>query len=83
MKTKEAVIERLYELCEQQNIKPNALSNRAGVPQATLKSILNPKESLNPGIVTIKKLCDGFEKRVTLADFFNTEAFRNLEQEIE
>ena len=46
----------------------------------TVYSILNEK-SQNPGIVTIKKLCDGLE--ITLGEFFSTEEFDNLEQEIE
>ena len=37
--------------------------------------------SRNPGIVTIKKICDGLD--ISLNDFFNTDTFRNLEQEIE
>ena len=70
---------RIVELCKERNITPNALSYRAAVPQSTLKSILN-NESLNPGIVTIKKLCDGLE--ISLSDFFNTDVFSNLEQEL-
>jgi len=34
----------------------------------------------NPGIVTLKKLCDGFE--ITLAEFFDTKEFNELEQEL-
>ena len=34
----------------------------------------------NPGAVTIKKLCDGFE--ITLGEFFSTPEFDALEQEI-
>lgn len=79
METRQAVAERIMELCNERNITPNALSYRAAVPQSTIKSILND-ESQNPGIVTIKKLCDGLE--ITLPDFFNTPIFRNLEQEI-
>ena len=37
-------------------------------------------ESKNPGAVTIKKLCDGFE--ITLGEFFSTPEFDALEQEI-
>ena len=37
-------------------------------------------ESKNPGTVTIKKLCDGFE--ITLGEFFSTPEFDELEQEI-
>ena len=37
-------------------------------------------QSKNPGIATIKKLCDGLE--ITITDFFNTDYFKTLEQEI-
>lgn len=79
MGTREIVAKRIYELCEDRSWTPNHLANVAAVPQATIKSILNG-ESSNPGIVTIKKLCDGFE--ITLSDFFSTQDFDNLEQEI-
>ena len=79
MNTREAVSNRIKQLCKERNITPNAISNIAGVPQATVKSILNG-ESKNPGIVTIKKLCDGFE--ITLSTFFSTQEFDSLEQEI-
>ncbi|MDO0826001.1 helix-turn-helix transcriptional regulator [Desulfosporosinus nitroreducens] len=79
MDTRQAVVNRIVELCKERNITPNALSYRAAVPQSTIKSILN-NESLNPGIVTIKKLCDGLE--ISLSDFFNTDVFSNLEQEL-
>ena len=47
MDTREAVSNRIKELCRERNITPNAISNIAGVPQATVKSILNG-ESKNP-----------------------------------
>ena len=75
----ELVVIRLQELCKEHEITPNALSYRSGVSQSTIKSILNG-ESKNPGIVTIKKLCDGFD--ITIIDFFDTPKFRNLEQEL-
>jgi len=79
MNTREAVADRIIKLCKEKGITPNALSYRAGVPQSTIKSILN-NETQNPGIVTIKKLCDGLD--ISLYDFFDTEIFRTLEQEI-
>ena len=79
MDTREAVAIRIRELCKAHGITPNGLSNLSGVPQATVKSILNG-ESRNPGIVTIKKLCDGFD--ITLEEFFGTASFNSLEQEI-
>jgi len=76
----EAVKIRLIQLCDYKHITPNGLSYISGVPQSTIKSILNG-ESKNPGIVTIKKLCDGLE--ISIVEFFETEMFENLEQEIE
>ncbi|MBQ7117001.1 MAG: helix-turn-helix transcriptional regulator [Clostridia bacterium] len=75
----ELTVKRIYELCAERNITPNALSYLAGISQSTLKSILNG-ESKNPGVVTLKKLCDGFE--ISIIEFFDTDDFRNLEQEI-
>ena len=71
--------DRIYELCSQRKITPNALSYICGIPQATIKSILNG-ESKNPGIVTIKKICDGLE--ITIMEFFDTPEYKNLEQEL-
>ena len=70
---------RIYELCKERGITPNALSYLCGISQATVKSILNG-ESKNPGVVTIKKICDGLE--ITMMEFFDTPAYRELEQEI-
>lgn len=48
------VAQRIYELCKERSITPNALSYMSGVSQSKIKSILNG-ESKNPGIVTLKK----------------------------
>lgn len=73
------VVDRINELIKEKNITPNGLSYLSGVSQSTIKSILNG-ESKNPGIVTIKKLCDGLD--ISIIDFFNTTDFENLEQEL-
>lgn len=75
----ELVVERIYDLCKEREITPNALSYSAGISQSTIKSILNG-ESKNPGIVTIKKICDGLD--ISIIDFFDTKEFRELEQEL-
>ena len=80
MKTRECIAARILELCAQRNITPNALARLAGVHPSTVKSILNGA-SRNPGAVTIKMLCDGLD--ISIADFFDTESFRSLEQEIQ
>lgn len=80
MKTKQAVAVRILELCRERNITVNTLANISGVPPSTIYSMLNEK-SKNPGAVSIKKLCDGFE--ITLRQFFDSELFDSTEQEIE
>ncbi len=79
LNTAQAVANRIRQLCEENHITPNGLSNLSAVPQSTIKSILNG-ESKNPGSVTIKKLCDALE--ITLGEFFSTPEFDALEQEI-
>ncbi len=79
MNSYEAVIKRIEELCQERELTCNGLSYCAGVSPSTIKSIMN-RESQNPGIVTLKKLCDGLN--ISLTDFFDTEYFRNLEQEL-
>lgn len=79
MDTQEAIAQRIRQLCSQKRLTPNGLATTSAVPQTTIKSILNG-ESKNPGTVTIKKLCDGFE--ITLGEFFSTPEFDALEQEI-
>ena len=79
MNTKEAVAARIVELCRERNIATNALANLSGVSPSTVYSMLNEK-SQNPGIVSLKKLCDGFD--ITLRDFFNSPIFDDIEQEI-
>ena len=79
MNTKNAVADRIIQLCNQKNIAINALANISGISPSTLYSVLNEK-SQNPGIVTIKKLCDGLE--ISLREFFNDGIFDDIEQEI-
>ena len=79
MNTKQAVADRIVELCKEKGIAINAIANISGVPPMTVYSMLNAK-SKNPGIVTIKKLCDGLG--ITLGEFFSTKEFDELEQEI-
>lgn len=69
---------RILFLLEEKQMSIYALAMKSGVSASTIKSILYGK-SKNPGIVTIKLLCDGFG--ISLYDFFNTEVFRSRELE--
>ncbi len=79
MSTRNAVASRILRLCEEKNLAVNALARLSVVPPSTLKNIINGG-SKNPGIVTIKMICDGLG--ITLSEFFSGKEFENLEQEI-
>ncbi len=79
MNTKEAVAKRILDLCAERNMAVNALASISGVSPSTIYSMLNEK-SKNPGVVSLKKICDGLG--ITLGDFFSTPEFDALEQEI-
>jgi len=75
----EAVKERILELCGERNISVNKLSSISGVTQSTVNNIVSGRNN-SATVSTIKKLCDGLG--ITIEDFFNSELFRGLEQEI-
>lgn len=79
MNIKEAVEKRIIELCNERDIAVNTLANISGIPPSTVYSMLNEK-SQNPGIVSIKKICDGLE--ISIREFFDSNLFDGLEQEI-
>ena len=76
MKTREAIAQRILNLCKEKDITPNKLGTISGVEPSTITSIFYGK-SKNPGIVTIKSICDGLE--ITLFDFFNDDLFKTLD----
>ncbi len=79
MDTCTAVKNRILYLCDERRMTLNKLANVSAIPPSSLKNILYGK-SRNPGIVTIKMICDGFG--ITLVEFFSTPEFDALEQEI-
>lgn len=80
MNTKEAVAKRILDLCEERNMAINALASISGVSPSTIYSMLNEK-SQNPGVVSLKKICDGLE--ISIREFFDSDLFDDLEQEIQ
>ena len=75
----EAVKERILELCREKNLSVNKLSNMSGVTQSTVNNIVSGRNN-STTVSTIQKLCDGLG--ITIIDFFNSDLFLDLEQEI-
>ena len=79
MDTYTTVKNRILQLLGEKNMSIHKLAMESAVAPSSIKNIIYGK-SQNPGIVTIKMLCDGFG--ITLVEFFDTPEFINLEQEI-
>ncbi len=77
MKAQDMLVERINNLCKEKQLSYYALSYRSAVPITTLMHIID-KSTVNPGIVTIGKLCDGFG--ITLKEFFDSAEFDGLEK---
>ncbi len=75
----EAVKLRIVELCRDKKITVNKLATISGLTQSTLSNIISGRNN-STTISTIKKICDGLE--ITIEDFFRSDLFKNLEQEI-
>ena len=76
----EAVRERILELCRERDNSINRLSSMSGVTQSTVNNIVSGRNR-STTISTIKKLCDGLG--ITIEEFFHSDLFRELEQEIQ
>ena len=79
MSVKDAVVVRFKEICNERNIKINELAVLSGVTPSTAYSMMDSSRR-DVSIVTIKKFCDGLD--MSLGDFFDSETFNALEQEI-
>ncbi|MGI6005203.1 MAG: helix-turn-helix domain-containing protein [Christensenellales bacterium] len=79
MQIKEAIVLRLQQLCEKQDITYNAMAMRAGVTPSTVYSMMDRRRK-DLSVVTLKKLCDGLD--ISIRDFFDDELFKELEQEL-
>ena len=79
MDTVSAVRDRILRLCAERNITINKLATLSALPPSSVKNILYGK-SKDPKLLTLKKICDGLD--ITLGEFFSTDEFDSLEQEI-
>ena len=75
----EAVRQRIIQLCQERDISINKLSSISGVTQSTVNNIVSGRNN-SATVSTIKKLCDGLG--ITIDDFFHSDLFKGLEQEI-
>lgn len=76
----EAVRKRILQLCDERDISINKLSSLSGVTQSTVNNIVSGRNN-SATVSTVKKLCDGLG--ITIEEFFHSDIFADLEQEIQ
>ena len=75
----EAVRYRILQLCEERNLSVNKLSSISGITQSTVNNIISGRNH-STTVSTLQKLCDGLG--ITIQNFFQSDLFVGLEQEI-
>ena len=75
----EAVRLRIIQLSQEHDISINKLSSISGVTQSTVNNIVSGRNH-STTVSTIQKLCDGLG--ITICDFFKSDLFNDVEQEI-
>ena len=76
----EAVRKRILQLCDERDISINKLSALSGVTQSTVNNIVSGRNN-SATVSTVKTLCDGLG--ITIEEFFHSDIFADLEQEIQ
>ncbi len=79
MSVKDAVVNRIQNICQERKICINALANRSGITASTLYSLLDSRRR-DVSLITVKKIFDGLD--MPLEVFFASAEFQLLEQEI-
>lgn len=79
MRTKEALQLRIIELCNLNDLTLNGLCYLCGITQSTLNNMISGRNN-SITVSTVQKICDGLE--IDLPTFFDSDLFRNIEQEI-
>ena len=74
-----AVRKRITDLCNENAITINKLSTISGITQSTLNNIISGRNN-SATVSTIQKICDGLG--ITITEFFTSDLFDNIEQEL-
>lgn len=79
MRLKTAIRRRILQICAEQDLSLTGLAAKCGITHTTLCNICNGRNN-STTVSTIKRICDGLE--IELPVFFDSDLFRNLEQEV-
>jgi transcriptional regulator with XRE-family HTH domain len=69
---KEAISQRILELCDKYNYTPNKLAELSAIPPSTLRALLSNNVD-NPSSTIIFKICKTL--KIDLKDFYDSKLF--------
>ena len=78
MTISKAVKEKINTIIRERDLTVNKLASMSCLTQSTVENIVNG-HSKNPKILTIIRICDGFN--ISLKDFFDDKIFDNIDTE--
>mgnify|MGYP000032768864 FL=1 len=76
MKLKDALCQRIFQLCEERDMTINGLCSICGINQSTICNIIYGRNN-STNVSTIQKICDGLE--IDLPTFFDSDIFKDVE----
>ena len=76
MKLKDALCQRIFQLCKERDMTINGLCSICGINQSTISNIIYGRNN-STNVSTIQKICDGLE--IDLPTFFDSDIFKDVE----
>lgn len=76
MKLKDALCQRIFQLCEERDMTINGLCSICGINQSTISNIIYGRNN-STNVSTVQKICDGLE--IDLPTFFDSDIFKDVE----
>ena len=77
MKLKEAIITRIYEICEDKSINICDTCLKGGMSPSSIYDLIKGRTNC-PTVITVKRFCEGAQ--ITLKEFFDREYFNEIEE---
>ena len=78
MKLNDAIIQRIQEVCKEQNVNICEASLKGGISPAPLYDLIKGRTKCSK-VITVKRFCEG--AGITLSEFFDREYFNEMEED--
>ncbi len=78
MNLNDAIVKRIYEICEEQNSNVCDIALRGGMSPSAIYDLIKGRTKCSK-VVTVKRFCDG--AGITLSQFFDRNYFNEPEQD--